>query len=64
MMKTAGATARRPALQAVSLAVSIANAPPAPGERAPRNAQILMRLGLALAVLGLVAAPLVALAVR
>jgi hypothetical protein len=63
-MKTAGAVTRRPALQAVSLAVSIANAPPAPGERAPRSAQGLMRLGLALALLGLVAAPLVALAVR
>lgn len=63
-MKTAGAVMRRPALQAVSLAASIANAPPAPGERTPRSPRRLMRLGLALAVLGLVAAPLVALAVR
>ncbi|MBS0409794.1 MAG: hypothetical protein JSR86_07755 [Proteobacteria bacterium] len=63
-MKTAGAVTRRPALQAVSLAASIANAPPATGEQAPKGAHGLMRLGLALAVLGLVAAPLVALAVR
>jgi hypothetical protein len=63
-MKTTGAISRRLAFPAVSLTALVAGAPAAPVEDARKPSRKLMRLGLICAALGLIAAPLVALAVR
>ena len=63
-MTTRDALAQRLAFPAMSLAASIANAPAAATDDAPKPSRKLMRLGLIFAALGLAAAPLVALAVR
>jgi hypothetical protein len=63
-MKAPSAEARRLALPAMSMAASIARTPAAPSDEAQRPSRTLMRLGLIFAVLGLLAAPLVAVAIR